>query len=104
LASIYTGNGTRLQAANGTVTSVKTLNSVVGGIYPNPARETMNLKLSENAGVATFAIYNQLGQIVRRGSFTGTESSVSLNGVNRGMYIVKVGVNGKSWNTKLIVE
>jgi hypothetical protein len=103
-ASIYTGNGTRLQAANGTVTSVKTLNSVVGGIYPNPARETMNLRLSENAGVATFAIYNQLGQIVRRGSFTGTESSVSLYGVNRGMYIVKVGVNGKSWNTKLIVE
>jgi len=104
LSSIYTGNGTRLQAANGMVTSVKTLNTVVGGIYPNPARETMNLKLAENAGVATFAIYNQLGQIVRRGSFTGTESSVSLNGVNRGMYIVKVGVNGKNWNTKLIVE
>lgn len=104
LASIYTGNGTRLQATNGTVTSVRTVKSEVGGIYPNPARETMNLKLAENAGLATYAIYNQLGQIVRMGSFTGTEYSVSLKGVNRGMYIVKVGVDGTNWNTKLLVE
>jgi hypothetical protein len=106
LASIYTGNGTRLQTATGTVQVPVGLKNttVAAGIYPNPARETMNLKLNENAGVATFAIYNQLGQIVRRGSFTGTENSTSLNGVSRGLYIVKVNVNGKNWNTKLIVE
>ena len=106
LASIYTGNGTRLQSANGTVNVPVALKDtkVAFGIYPNPARETMNLKLSENAGVANYAIYNQLGQVVRRGSFTGTETSASLIGVSRGMYIVKVAVNGKNWNTKLIVE
>ena len=104
LASIYTGNGTRLQAVNGTVTSVRAVKSAVGGIYPNPARETMNLKLAENKGVATFAIYNQLGQVVRRGSFTGTEHSANLNGVSKGMYLVKVSVNGMTWNTKLLVE
>lgn len=104
LASIYTGNGTRLQASNGTVTGVRAVKTEVGGIYPNPARETMNLKLAENAGVATFAIYNQLGQVVRRGSFTGTETSASLIGVSKGMYLVKVSVNGKNWNTKLLVD
>jgi hypothetical protein len=104
LGSIYTGNGARLQSANGSVVTVKQIKAAAGGIYPNPARETMNLKLNENAGVASFAIYNQLGQVVRRGSFTGTEHSASLNGVSKGMYIVSVKVNGKNWNTKLIVE
>lgn len=104
LASIYTGNGTRLQPANGTVVGMKNVTTIVGSIYPNPARESMNLKLAENDGVATFAIYNQLGQVVRRGYFTGTEHSASLNGVSQGMYLVKVNVNGKSWNTKLLVD
>jgi len=104
LTSRYSGNGTRLQESTGTVVSVKGVKSVAGGIYPNPARETMNLKLNDNAGIACFQIYNQLGQIVRHGSFTGTEYSASLNGVSKGLYIVKVNVNGMNWNTKLIVE
>jgi len=105
MGSIYTGNGSRLQSATGSIlqNSIKT-NKLTAGIYPNPARESMNLRLNDNAGLASYAVYNQLGQVVRRGSFTGTQHQASLNGISKGLYLVKVKANGEELKTKLMVE
>jgi len=105
MGSIYTGNGSRLQSATGSVllSSIHS-NKLNAGIYPNPARETMNLRLNTNSGLASYAVYNQLGQVVRRGSFTGTQHQASLNGISKGLYLVKVKANGEELKTKLMVE
>lgn len=101
----YTGNKTRLKSSMGvaTYTGLKKT-ELSAGIYPNPARESINLKLQENQGVAVYTIYNQLGQAVKRGSFTGTQANVSLGGVEKGLYLVKVNAGNKDMTTKLVVE
>lgn len=101
----YTGNKTRLKSAMSvaTYTGLKKT-ELSAGIYPNPAREYVNMKLQENQGVAVYTIYNQLGQAVKRGSFTGTQANVNLGGIEKGLYLVKVNAGNKDMTTKLVVE
>jgi hypothetical protein len=101
----YTGSKTRLKSSMtvATYTGLKKT-ELSAGIYPNPASDFINLKLNENQGIAIYTIYNQLGQAVKRGSFTGTQANVSLGGVEKGLYLVKVNAGNKDMTTKLVVE
>jgi hypothetical protein len=103
--SSYGGNGTRLQSSMNEVLYTKLKGvEVSAGVWPNPASERVNLRLNKNEGVATYTLYNQLGQVVRNSSFTGAETSFSLRGVQKGLYILRVKAGGEVLKTKLIVK
>lgn len=83
-------------------------NGFVVNMYPNPAKEELNISLFniENND-KTIKIYNIYGQKVKESKLTKNEISkqISLKELNKGVYFVVVEVEGSVvWSKKLIVE
>lgn len=77
-------------------------------IYPNPAKDNFNVKLSNGPGeICTIEIYNATGQLAKNfnlGHTSHIESSIPLTGLSAGIYVVKTSLGTKSSTRKLIVE
>jgi hypothetical protein len=101
----YSGSGTRLSSAMNVseFTHVKGV-TISAGIWPNPASEYLNIKVAGSDGAVTYRMYNQLGQTVLTGSFSGTQTSVGLNGIPSGIYMLTLYANGEEVNAKVIVK
>lgn len=77
-------------------------------IYPNPAKDNFNLKLSNSSNQAcSIEIYNSTGQLVKALSL-GNESSIEKNipiyDLVTGIYMVKTSLGQKSSVRRLLVE
>jgi len=58
-------------------------------IFPNPARETLNIEIPFEIKNATIIIYNELGQIVKRDLKINSHSlSIGVSDLKSGLYIV----------------
>lgn len=74
-------------------------------LFPNPAADVVNVRLSEN--IKNVQVYNVAGQLVK--TITATEPSVTTkfdtHGLNAGMYLVKVEtVKGHTAVKKLTIQ
>ncbi|HQQ94701.1 MAG TPA: T9SS type A sorting domain-containing protein [Bacteroidia bacterium] len=78
-------------------------------LYPNPATNSTQLALSikEETRIG-IAVYNLMGQMVKAfvadGQKGENQINIDLNGLERGVYMVKVNVGNASSTKKLIVE
>ncbi|MEO6305389.1 MAG: T9SS type A sorting domain-containing protein [Bacteroidia bacterium] len=77
-------------------------------IYPNPAKDAFNLKLSNsNNATGTVAIYNTVGQLVKTvdlGNAPVLENNISISDLATGIYTVKTTLGDKTSTRKLIIE
>lgn len=78
-------------------------------IYPNPAKDKITLRVDMNeAGQADFVLVDLLGKalITRELSLSnGTNTrEIQLENVNKGIYIVRLTINGQTINRKVIVD
>lgn len=80
-------NGVWKRSANPTiVNSANTLE-----VYPNPAKEKINIRLSGNSFVegALCQIYNMQGRLMKQVVITSNSNEVGLEGFEPGVYLVK---------------
>lgn len=79
-----------------TVTGLKneTVYDASLGVYPNPVSENATLFISENE--ESYSLMNTQGTLVK----TGVDTKINMNGVDKGLYILKVGKK----STKVVVE
>ncbi len=63
-------------------------------IYPNPTSGSITVN-SKEAIYQEFIIYDEMGRIMMSGTLTGTETIVSLAGLSKGLYMLKVNGNYK---------
>jgi hypothetical protein len=63
-------------------------------IYPNPAREELNVVFDANSDVKTIAIYNIIGKVVSVFKVNGNSANLSLDNMPGGIYVVRL-VNGE---------
>ena len=105
--------------APGSSADVKINSSVITGIndvnfdasfniFPNPAKNNFNVKLSNvtNAN-CTIEIVNSIGQVaqtINLGNDTNISTTVSISGLNAGIYMVKTTLGNNQSVRKLIVE
>ncbi|WP_299526285.1 YncE family protein [Winogradskyella sp.] len=68
-------------------------------LYPNPASNNFKLNTREYVNVS---IIDVSGRLVRQTKFVG--QNISLEGLNTGMYIVQLEINGKTTTQKLMVK
>lgn len=61
-------------------------------VYPNPFNSTTLLSAN---GEYTYSISDLTGKVVRKGKVVEGENLLSLEALNRGMYILKLERNGK---------
>lgn len=59
-------------------------------VYPNPANENFVLTISEDMNAARFEILNLTGQVVSKGEITGYKTTLNINGLSQGTYILRI--------------
>ncbi len=71
-------------------------------VYPNPAREVLNVVVSERS---SFEMINYLGQTVQRSMLDAGESSVNLSEIAQGIYFARfITENGAVEIHKVVVQ
>lgn len=77
--------------------------------YPNPATDFLNIILHQsNTADVNVVVYNLSGSLVYSKSFSGAAGinnlQLSVGEFSKGLYVVNIGSQGKSVNTKFIVK
>lgn len=73
-------------------------------IYPNPVKGGM-FTIENNKNDSTFEIYDVSGKLVKHADkLSKGTNKININGLEKGIYIVKINSNGTSVSKKLIVE
>ncbi len=73
-------------------------------IYPNPAKDIVNVTLNENSGNVSWTLVNIQGQIVKKMNDMSSNFEIDLNDVDKGIYFLNVNVDGKPIIKKIVVE
>ncbi len=71
-------------------------------LYPNPAKDVLNIQSKQNVAINSVEIYNQLGQIVI--ATTNAINSIDVANLASGAYFVKVNTEKGSANAKFVKE
>ena len=72
-------------------------------IYPNPARETVNIELTGPRVKAQVEIFDIGGRQLRSISYTGS-ISIPISDLSGGIYIYRISAEGQQARGKIIVE
>jgi len=59
-------------------------------VYPNPASNYINVKISSGTRVGTISIYNMSGELVKLVDINGEERDIDISGIAKGTYIISV--------------
>ena len=71
-------------------------------IYPNPAKQVLNLEIKTEIEVKSINIYNMLGQIVIAVTNAENVSTIDMSDLSTGTYFIKLNTDKGSANTKFI--
>ena len=85
---------------------VEKLAQVEMKIYPNPATEKITLSISnmENLQTGILQLYSMNGQLLQTQPIHSATCEISLAGLVKGTYILKVQINEKTENWKIIKQ
>ena len=75
-------------------------------IYPNPTTEQVTLEIAgwEALQSGSFTLYSLTGQLLQERPVHSFTTTISLATLPRGAYILKVHINGKTENWKIIKQ
>lgn len=71
-------------------------------LYPNPAKDVLNIQTKYDLAVNSIEIYNQLGQVVM--AITNFETKIDVTDLASGTYFVKLNTEKGSANSKFVKE
>ncbi len=63
-------------------------------IYPNPARDELNVVFDANADVANIAVYNIIGKVMTMYRVSGASANLNIENIPSGIYFVRL-INSK---------
>lgn len=81
------------------VGEVATANDVQ--VYPNPATDQINISYNGTA-TATAEVYNLAGSLVKSANVVNGENTISLNGLNSGIYYIRLAADGATSTHKFV--
>ncbi len=67
--------------------------------YPNPVNDILNINVAKNLPVNSVQVYNTLGMLVKE---TTNTASISLSGLQEGVYVVKVQAGNTTGMLKIV--
>ena len=71
-------------------------------LYPNPAKDVLNIQTKQDLQVNSVEIYNQLGQIIM--AVTNSVNAIDVSSLASGTYFVKINSEKGSANAKFVKE
>lgn len=88
-----------------TVTSVENLAANGLIVYPNPSDGHIMVNFDKQFKKAILSVYDITGKLLESKVLTQTKSAqVDLSSLSKGIYILKINIDGKEVNSKLIIE
>ena len=96
------GNFTPFSSSNCAVLDVDTFKVDVISVYPNPAKNQIQFS-NIDAVSAEIRIFNVLGKQVFHQSKI-THKTIDISSFNKGIYLVKIDVDGKTKTQKLVIQ
>jgi len=106
-AGHYDGFLLKLNAsANPTViTAISELNQQQAlSVYPNPASETVYVRLPKDTDQAIAEVYNSQGILIGKKDFQGTDAAIDIGGQPKGIYFVRITANSKFIGSRSIIR
>ncbi len=74
-------------------------------VYPNPAKDIMNISIPGYTGVSEVRVFNGNGKAVLNSKVTGAVSQINIAALPAGIYLVKINNNSnKVYSVKLVKE
>ena len=73
-------------------------------IYPNPAKDMVNVTLNEDSENISWTLINMHGQVVKKMNEVSGSFEIDLNDVDKGIYFLNVSVGDKPIIKKIVVE
>lgn len=70
-------------------------------VYPNPATDAINISYNGTA-TATAEVYNLAGSLVKSANVVNGENTISLNGLNSGIYYIRLAADGATSTHKFV--
>ena len=71
-------------------------------LYPNPVKNTLNI--DANGSIEKVSVYSILGQEVLSKKPNSNSTTLQTSGLQRGTYIVRSTIDGKTTTSKLVKE
>jgi len=72
-------------------------------IYPNPTNGELTIEFSTQSANSSIFLYNTLGQQVYEKHNLVSKQSLDISHLNKGVYWVKLLVDGVLWSCKVVV-
>ncbi len=79
-------------------------NIPVPSLYPNPAKQVLNLETKSTIGVKSINIYNMLGQMVIAIPNAESVSTIDVSGLKTGTYFIKIISDKGTTGSKFVKE
>jgi len=109
LTAIYTGCGYKTYQRDINVhfshLSVNTNDAAVLNIHPNPTEGVVNISIGNLASNVQITVYNNIGQVVltqNESAENGLSTSISIENLADGMYILQIRSEEDIWTKKII--
>ena len=83
--------------------SVKQLGNISVNVFPNPAKDVLEVSLSELADKQVLRLYNSQGQMVKQQTLSELNTTVSLANLVSGIYICQIDSKNASITAKIAV-
>ncbi|MCB4808018.1 T9SS type A sorting domain-containing protein [Tamlana sp. 62-3] len=91
-----------LVLVNTTVLSAQEIAESSFKVYPNPAKDVINISALNSVNVESVKLYNVIGKQVYAGDVL-TEK-IDISNLNKGLYLLKIQAESGSINKKIIIE
>ncbi|WP_052823514.1 T9SS type A sorting domain-containing protein [Neotamlana sedimentorum] len=86
-------------------TTVLSTQEVLGSsfkIYPNPAKDYINISAVSNVNVESVSLFNVIGKQVYAGD--ALTEKINISNLTKGLYLLKIEADNGSLNKKIIIE
>lgn len=70
------------------------------GIYPNPVNDILNIQNTDNISIDRISVFDFSGKLIL--TMNGHTDQINLEGVAKGVYVLQIGSEGKSYKKKII--
>ncbi|MGC6430526.1 MAG: T9SS type A sorting domain-containing protein [Jejuia sp.] len=88
------------------VTNLSTEDNILGSfkMYPNPAKNRLNINLDQVLGNTKVSITSVTGQVIHSEAISKVNTEINISSLKSGLYLVQVESDNASVTKKLIVE
>ena len=73
-------------------------------VYPNPAKEIINIKTKDNGTISTWTLHNAQGQLVLRSDANMNADKIDVSDIESGLYFLTIDIDEKQLVKKIVVE